>query len=99
MSGVQLQNATCVSGAVTCDLLKNGMEAIKILGAIRMEEDMERGARAADGSGPLVATETLDDLAIAAVSVTDLNIVILAHVVKLQAQHDKPVGGEGDSRK
>lgn len=99
MSGVQPQNATFVSGAVTCDLLKNGMEAIEILGAIRMEEDVERGARAADGGGPLVATETLDDLAVAAVSVTDLNIVVLAHVVKLQAQHDKPVGGEGDSRK
>lgn len=64
-----------------------------------MEEDMEQGARATDGSRPLVATETLDDLAIAIVSVADLHIVILAHVVKLQAQHDKPVGGERDSRK
>lgn len=63
-----------------------------------MEQDVERGSRASDGGWPLVATETLDDLAVAVVPVTDLNIVILAHVVKLQAQHDKPVGGEGDSR-
>lgn len=62
-----------------------------------MEKDVERGAHAPDGSWPLVATETLDDLAIAVVPVTDLHVVILAHVVKLQAQHDKPVGGEGDS--
>lgn len=64
-----------------------------------MEEDVERGTRASDGSWPLVATETPDDLTVAAVPVTDLDIVILAHVVKLQAQHDNPVGGEGDSRK
>lgn len=64
-----------------------------------MEEDVERGASASDGSWPLVATETLDDLAVAVVPVTDLHIVILTHVVKLQAQHDEPVGGEGDGRK
>lgn len=85
--------------AFTCDLLKNGMEAIKILGAIRMEEDMQRGARAPDGSWPLVATDTLDNWAIAIVSITDLNVVILAHVVKLQTQHDKSTGGEGNRRK
>lgn len=73
-----------------CDLLKDGMEAIKILGAIGMEEDMQGGARAPDGSWPLIATDTLDNGAVAIVSITDLNIVILAHVVKLQAQHDKP---------
>lgn len=84
--------------AFTCDLLKDGMEAIKILGAIRMEEDMQGGARAPDGSRPLVATDTLDNRAVTIVSVTDLNIVILAHVVKLQAQHDKPASGEGDRR-
>lgn len=82
----------------TCDLLEGGMEAIKVLGAIRMEEDVERGARAPDGSWPLVATETPDDGAVAAVPVTDLHVVVLAHVVKLQAQHDKPAGGEGDPR-
>lgn len=85
--------------AFTCDLLKNGMEAIKILGAIRMEEDMQRGARAPDGSWPLIATDTLDNWAIAIVSITDLNVVILAHVVKLQTQHDKSTGREGNRRK
>lgn len=64
-----------------------------------MEEDVERRVCAPDRSGPLIATEAFDDPAIAAVPITDLNIVILAHVVKLQAQHDEPVGGEGESTK
>lgn len=74
------------------------MEAIKVLGAIRMEEEMEGGTTTSDGSWPLIATETLDDLAVTVVPITDFNIVILAHVVKLQAQHDKPVGTEDDNR-
>lgn len=84
--------------AFTCDLLKNGMKAIEILRAIWLEEDVEWGVRAPDGTRPLIATETLDDLATTAVPITDLNVVILAHVVKLQAQHDKPVGGKSESR-
>lgn len=64
-----------------------------------MEEDVERRVCAPDRSWPLIATEAFDDPAIAAVPVTDLNIVILAHVVELQTQHDEPVGGESDSTK
>lgn len=79
----------------TCDLLKDGMEAIEVLGAIGMEEDVEWRARAPDGSWPLIAAEAPDDLAVDAVPVADLHIVVLAHVVEFQAQHDEPVGREG----
>lgn len=72
-----------VSVLFTCDLLKDSVEAIEVLGAIRMEKDMEWRASAPDGSWPLVATETLDDRAVTIIPIADLHVVILAHVVKL----------------
>lgn len=96
--GSKASPATVITGLFTCDLLKDGMESIEVLGAIGAEKDVEGRACAPNGSWPLVATETLDDGAVAVVPVTNLNIVILTHIVKLQAQHAKPAWGEGDRR-
>lgn len=90
--------ATFVPVLFTCDLLKDSMESIEVLGAIGAEKDMEGRTRAPDGSWPLVATETLDDGAVTVIPIANLNVVILAHVVKLQAQHAKPVWGKSDRR-
>lgn len=96
--GSKASSATVIPGLFTCDLLEDGMESIEVLGAIRAEKDVEGRACAPNGSWPLVATETLDDGAVTVVPITNLNIVILAHVVKLQAQHAKPAWGQGDRR-
>lgn len=65
------------------------MKPIKVLGSIGLEEDMEGRASASDGRRPLISTESLNYSAVQVVPITDLHIVVLAHVVKLQAQHGK----------
>lgn len=51
---------------------------------------MKRISTAPDRGRPVIATESLNYLAIYIVPITDFHIIILAHVVKLQAQHSKP---------
>lgn len=65
------------------------MKSIKVLGSIRLEEDMEWRPSASYGRWPLISTEFLNYSAVQTVPITDLHIVILAHVVKFQAQHVK----------
>lgn len=74
------------------------MKSIKVLGSIRLEEDMEWRPSASDRRWPLISTESLYYLTVQIVPITDLHIVILAHVVKLQAQHGKSWGTRTNSQ-
>lgn len=78
----------------TCNFFKDSMKSIKVLGSIRLEKDMERRPSASDGRRPLISTEFLNYSAVQIVPITDLHIIILAHVIKLQAQHGKPWGNK-----
>lgn len=72
---------------LTRALLECGEEAVKILIAVRDEEDVQRVSGAEDGRRPLVPAEPADDAGAQAITVSHLDVVIAAAVVEFQTDH------------